>query len=112
MYHSFPLHFPSFLNQRFQSLLATCCLLVAHPVGDGKRVGAGVQQTREAMGKPKRVLLIQDTTEVDYQAHPTSTGLGPIGNGTHHGFLLQSVLAVLPQSREMLGLAPQEPRSE
>src|SRR5437667_2979048 len=68
-----------------------------------------VQQTREAMGKPKRVLLIQDTTEVDYQAHPTSTGLGPIGNGTHHGFLLQSVLAVLPQSREVLGLAHQEP---
>src|SRR5258708_30148820 len=26
-----------------------------------------VQQTREAMGKPERVLLIQDTTEVDYQ---------------------------------------------
>src|SRR3989440_24330 len=68
-----------------------------------------VQQTREAMGKPKRVLLIQDPTEVDYQAHPTSTGLGPIGNGTHHGFLLQSVLAVLPQSREVLGLAHQEP---
>src|SRR5438128_12628830 len=25
-----------------------------------------VQQTREAMGEPERVLLIQDTTEVDY----------------------------------------------
>ncbi len=68
-----------------------------------------VQQTREAMGKPERVLLIQDTTEVDYQQHPTTTGLGPIGNGTHHGFLLQSVLAVLPDHRQVLGLAHQEP---
>ena len=44
------------------------------------------EQTRAAMRKPERVLLIQDTTEVDYQQHPTTTELGPIGNGTHHGF--------------------------
>lgn len=68
-----------------------------------------VQQTREAMGKAERVLLIQDTTEVDFEQHPTTTGLGPIGNGTHHGFLLQSVLAIVPHSREVLGLAHQEP---
>ena len=68
-----------------------------------------LQQTRQEMGKAGRVLLIQDTTEVDYQPHPTTTGLGPIGNGSHHGFLLQSVLAVLPESRQVLGLAQQEP---
>jgi Transposase DNA-binding/Transposase Tn5 dimerisation domain len=68
-----------------------------------------VEQTREAMGQQKRVLLIQDTTEVDYQHHPTTTGLGPIGNGTHHGFLLQTVLAVEPVTRQVLGLAHQEP---
>src|SRR5216684_7492844 len=62
-----------------------------------------VEQTREAMGHHKQVLLIQDTTEVDYQHHPTTTGLGPIGNGSHHGHLLQSVLAVLPGSRQVLG---------
>jgi Transposase DNA-binding len=67
------------------------------------------EQTRAAMRKPQRVLLIQDTTEVDYQQHPTTTGLGPIGNGTHHGFLLQTVLAVLPESREVLGIGHQEP---
>src|SRR5258708_4580314 len=33
MYHSFPLHFPSFFNQRLRSLLVACCLLVAHHVG-------------------------------------------------------------------------------
>ncbi len=68
-----------------------------------------LQQTREAASKQQEVLLIQDTTEVDYQQHPTTTGLGPIGNGTHHGYLLQSVLAVVPESREVLGLMHQEP---
>jgi hypothetical protein len=68
-----------------------------------------LEQTREAAGKREQVLLIQDTTEVDYQQHPTTTGLGPIGNGTHQGFLLQSVLAILPDTREVLGLAHQEP---
>ena len=68
-----------------------------------------LQHTREQMGQAGRVLLIQDTTEVDYQHHCTTTGLGPIGNGSHHGFLLQSVLAVLPASRQVLGLAHQEP---
>src|SRR6266700_7114775 len=72
-------------------------------------IGPHLEQTRAAMGKPERVVLIQDTTEVDYQQHPTTTGLGPIGNGTHHGFLLQSVLAVVPGSRQVLGLAHQEP---
>src|SRR5438876_12150988 len=42
-----------------------------------------VEQTRAARGKSERVLLIQDTTEVDSQQHPRTTGLGPIGNGTH-----------------------------
>src|SRR6266849_1624909 len=72
-------------------------------------IGPHLAQTREAMGQPERVLLIQDTTEVDYQQHPTTTGLGPIGNGTHHGFLLQTVLAVEPASRQVLGIAHQEP---
>jgi hypothetical protein len=74
-----------------------------------KLIQPHLSQTREAMGKPERVLLIQDTTEVDYQQHPTTTGLGPIGNGTHQGYLLQSVLAVVPSTREVLGLAHQEP---
>ncbi len=68
-----------------------------------------LEHTRQEMGQQERVLLIQDTTEVDYQHHPSTTGLGPIGNGSHHGFLLQSVLAVVPESRQVLGLAHQEP---
>src|SRR6266436_5891772 len=72
-------------------------------------IGPHLEQTKASMGKPERVLLIQDTTEVDYQQHPTTTGLGPVGNGTHHGFLLQTVLAVEPASRQVLGIAHQEP---
>jgi Transposase DNA-binding len=68
-----------------------------------------LEQTREAMRQHKQVLLIQDTTEVDYQPHPTTTGLGPIGNGSHHGFLLQTVLAVEASRREVVGIAHQEP---
>ncbi len=68
-----------------------------------------VQQTRQAARAQPQVLLIQETTEVDYQQHPTTTGLGTIGNGSHHGYLVQSVLAVRPSTREVLGLAHQEP---
>jgi hypothetical protein len=68
-----------------------------------------LHQTREAAGQHSQVLLIQDTTDLDYHAHPTTTGLGPIGTGSHQGFLLQTVLAVLPESREVLGIAQQDP---
>src|SRR6266700_7154726 len=74
-----------------------------------KLIGPHVAQTRAQASEQRQVLLIQDTTEVDYQQHPTTTGLGPIGNGTHHGYLLQSVLAVVSESREVLGLMHQEP---
>src|SRR5260370_457063 len=67
------------------------------------------QQTGPDASRYQQVLLVQDTTQVDYQAHPTTTGLGPIGNGTHHGFLLQSVLAIEPMSHEVLGVLHQEP---
>src|SRR5207245_6183110 len=68
-----------------------------------------VQQTREQCEQQPVVLLVQDTTELDYQAHRQTSGLGPIGNGRHQGFLLQTVLAVEPTSGELLGIAHQEP---
>jgi len=68
-----------------------------------------LQATREQCRQVPRVLLIQDTTEVDYQHHPKTKGLGPIGNGSHQGFLLQSVLALDAASQEVMGVAHQEP---
>jgi hypothetical protein len=66
-------------------------------------------QTRAQCQELPTVLLVQDTTELDYQAHRKTSGLGPIGNGRHQGFLLQTVLAVEPSSGELLGIAQQDP---
>src|SRR5256886_13510705 len=101
---SLPAHMPD-----EAALEATYRFLQTPDVTYEQLIGPHVAQTREQASKQQQVLLIQDTTEVDYQQHPTTTGLGPIGNGTHHGYLLQSVLAVLPGSREVLGLMHQEP---
>ena len=69
-----------------------------------------LEQTREAARKPEQVLLIQDTSRPwTTSSIPRPRDSRPIGNGTHQGFLLQSVLAVLPGTREVLGLAHQEP---
>jgi hypothetical protein len=68
-----------------------------------------LRETQEAMSEQATILLIQDLTEVDYQRHPRTSGLGPVGQGTHHGYLLQTVLAIEPQSQQVLGIAAQEP---
>src|SRR5260221_3653560 len=73
-------------------------------------IGPHVQQTRTQAREHEQVLLIQDTTSIDYQQHPTTTGLAPIDNGSHHGYLLQSVLALAPPRREDLCLMHQETR--
>jgi len=39
------------------------------------------QQPLQSAQSEHHVLMIQDTTEVDYTHHPTTTGLGPIGDG-------------------------------
>ncbi len=67
------------------------------------------QQTREQIETRPVVLLVQDTTEVDLSHHPKTKGLGQVGNERGRGLYLQTVLAVLPHSGEVLGCAMQEP---
>src|SRR5258708_26252930 len=70
------------------------------------------QQTREwAKRQEDPVLLVHDDTELDYGYGPAATGLGPIGNGSHRGLFVHSVVAVVPQAsgERVLGLAYQEP---
>jgi len=67
------------------------------------------QQTREQIETKPVVLLVQDTTEVDLSHHPTTKGLGQVGNERGRGLYLQTILAVLPQQGEVLGSAMQEP---
>lgn len=64
--------------------------------------------TRRATAGESVVLLIQDTAELDYTHYrETMEGLGTIGNERGRGLLLHSTLAVVPQSRRVLGIAHQ-----
>jgi hypothetical protein len=53
-------------------------------------------------------LVIGDTTEIDFTSHRETAGLGPIGNGGGHGFLLHSALMVSADTDEIVGLAGAE----
>jgi len=61
-------------------------------------------QTRASLADEPVTLLVQDTTVVDYSHHPATTGLAPIGDGRGRGYLLQTVLAVRPEPRQVLGI--------
>lgn len=68
-----------------------------------------LQQTREqAMSEPL-VLLVQDTTDIDLSHRHKISGVGQIGNERGRGFFVQTVLAVRPERREVLGCIAQEP---
>lgn len=67
------------------------------------------QQTRSQMETLPVVLLVQDTTDLDYTHHPKTSGLGPIGDDRGRGLLLQTVLAIDPATHQVLGCAHQEP---
>ena len=51
------------------------------------------------------ILLIKDSTELDYSSHKQKKGLGTIGNGHGRGLILHSTLAVNPSTGAVLGLA-------
>jgi hypothetical protein len=68
-----------------------------------------LQQTQEQARSHRQVLLIQDTTDLNYSQHPETTGLGPLNNKQQQGMLLQTVLAVDAQDSQVLGIMHQEP---
>jgi hypothetical protein len=68
------------------------------------------QQTRQHLEQERGVLLlVHDDTELDYGYRPATRGLGPIGNGSHRGFFVHTVLALVPteQSERLLGVLHQ-----
>lgn len=67
------------------------------------------QQTREHVEHQSVALLVQDTTDLDFSHRQKMDGLGQIGNQQGRGLFLQTVLAVVPQTKEVLGCAMQEP---
>ncbi len=54
------------------------------------------------------VLLIHDATELDYTGLTSLHELGQIGNGSHRGYVTHHTLAVVAETREVLGLAYQK----
>lgn len=54
------------------------------------------QATRERMAQHPVVLAVQDTTELDFSAHPPA-GAGPLSYQTQLGFLDHTLLAVTPE---------------
>ena len=64
--------------------------------------------TRREAAEHDRVLLIQDTSCLDFSRHHAAEGLGPIGDNQGRGFMIHSTLAVNPEGPgEVLGLAYQ-----
>src|SRR5579862_1519206 len=57
------------------------------------------QQTRDAFGQHKLVLVLHDTSLLDFTHHLALQDVGPIGDGTGRGFLQHNSLAVVPQPR-------------
>lgn len=53
------------------------------------------------------VLILHDTTELDYTTHKSLDQLGKIGCGTRRGYITHNSLAVDPDSREVWGLLNQ-----
>jgi len=53
-----------------------------------------LERTRQRCQEPGEYLIIEDTSNLDYSAHPKTRDLGVIGDGKGRGFELHSALAV------------------
>jgi hypothetical protein len=66
-----------------------------------------VRSTQGRLRAEAVVLAVQDTTSLDYTAHPATTGLGVLNDVKHQGFLVHTTLAITPD-RVPLGVMAQE----
>jgi Transposase DNA-binding/Transposase Tn5 dimerisation domain len=67
-------------------------------------------QTYHEAAQGARTLLLADTTEMDFSTHSALEGLAPIGNSRENiGFSVHTVLAMNPQTQQILGCLTQEP---
>jgi hypothetical protein len=85
------------------------CRLVNRPEAEHARLlQPHYDRTRhQVRATPGTVLMLHDTTELDYSGLKSVADLGPIGNGHGRGYLCHNSLAVDPRRREVLGLAQQ-----
>lgn len=97
-------------TERWADLKAAYRLVECEDVTFAALAGPHWQQTRQrAQDVPGGVVLvIGDTTELDFGIHRDVDGLGPTGDGFGRGFFLHNALMVEPASGQILGLAGQE----
>jgi hypothetical protein len=119
--------------QRTQRLVLSADVIIQHPAGtlpqkfqDPTRLDAFYrlanrkEVTHQAVFEPHRqrtldqmrattdpILVIHDTTELDYTSITSLTGLGQIGNGRGRGYECHHALAVHAPTRTVIGLANQ-----
>ena len=68
------------------------------------------EQTRQEAGEHPVVLMVQDLTTLDYTPYEEHIqGLGPIGDNSRQGYQMTTVPAILPEPRQVLGIAYQQP---
>lgn len=65
------------------------------------------ESTKERLAGHARVLVVQDTTELDFTAHADTEGLGPLDSGWCRGLKVHSAMVVSMQGVP-LGLIHQE----
>ena len=111
---SWPPSSPTVLARRCQRRVGTGrCLKAAYRFFDNVAVDpqaileSHVRATSDRLAAVPRVLAVQDTTEVDWTAHPATTGLGPLAAPTHQGLHVHTTLALTPE-RLPLGLLAQQ----
>jgi hypothetical protein len=68
-----------------------------------KILSAHIAATKERMRSQKRVLLLQDTSELDYSNHFSKEGIGYLNGEQHKGFLIHPLFAI-GEDRLPLGL--------
>lgn len=67
------------------------------------------ERTRAEMAQVAApVLVIHDTTELNFTTHDALTGTGPVGDGVGRGFLQHNSLAIVAETGQVLGLAYQQ----
>jgi Transposase DNA-binding len=98
---------PDKLNDN-ASLLGMYDLVNNKKVTHGNLMAAHFARTRGKMNEARgTVLVLHDTTEVDFSGLDSVKGRGPIGNGGCQGFLVHNSLAYDYDAAEVIGLANQ-----
>lgn len=62
-----------------------------------KILGPHQEATKKRMSATETVLLVQDTTELDYHTHKAKKGIGALNYENRKGLLLHSMIAVTPE---------------